>query len=238
MRRRVRGQGRGAVALQGGGEFGGEVGAPPIERGEVEGVLQEQAAASTLDADGSGEKNDGGGRRLCGALEPVPKRGWRAPQLKLIGAAQIDEHESDVAVANDDVGHVKRRFLRGAAHPQQVRKHIGVGAVRVEAFSCVDEDSPQARAARGSEEGFDQQLSAAGRCLCHEFAQGAGGKPPAEGGVKGLYTCGEKRLFPARGGGKSGGEQLPQFGHGTGNGHVAASGWGSWSTVVSGLRSR
>jgi hypothetical protein len=211
------------VALEGGGEAGGEGGAFAIEGvdGVLPGEFEAELGAGDAGAGCLDDEGEAGG--FDGALQAVPVGGWRAAEVGVGGAAQIEDDEAEVGVAGEEVGDLQGGEGGGAAGPDEVGEEVGVEGRGIEGVGPVDEGDAGAGGAGGGEELAEEEVAAAAGRGADNLSDGPE-REAAGGGVDLREAGAQGRAGGGRGGGKAPGEEMPERREFFGRGHGAEDG--------------
>ncbi len=127
------------MALEGGGESGGERGAGCRKRGEV--VRSGKNEAESRAGNGWAGRDDDEGKAGVGggALEAMPRGGRGAAPVGFGSAAEIEDDEGEVGVAGEKIGGAERFGEGATAHPHEVGEGVGGERGRIEGVVAVDE---------------------------------------------------------------------------------------------------
>ncbi len=192
------------------------VGAGETERGERGGRGQDETRGHGGDDRGRTQHEHRGGLRLGGETETVPEGGRLLAQRARGDAAEVEDDDGVIAVADEDID-AAQRFGEGAgADPDEmaemVRGMIGGG----ETVGGVDEGDTLPAGARVREEGFEHEAGAAAGRGRDELGEASGGEAAAEGRVNRRDAGGHAGPPGGGGRGRPCGHEGPQRGDGGG----------------------
>ena len=91
-------------------------------------------------ARGEDEAGDAGG--LDGALEAIPLRGGDAAEFGVGIAAEVEDDEREIAIAQEEIGAAEGFIGSAAADPEQAGKHGFASGGGVEMIVPVDQRGP------------------------------------------------------------------------------------------------
>ena len=115
---------------------------PLLQRGQGKARLQHQPGIRARDQWKRSQREKSRIRGLQDALQAIPALAGDAPQLQSGIASQIEKHQRQIAIPQQQVraAHCFRR--RMAAHPEQPAQGIAIHGLRIEGIHAIDESSP------------------------------------------------------------------------------------------------
>lgn len=203
------GRGVEPLPLQRGGEFRDEGGAIAFEGGDVVDGAEFETHLCTRYGRARGRDDQREIRGLYGALQTIPLLGGDPPQIDGGRAAEIEDDETEIGIAGEEIGGVERGRSAGAAHPYEVGEQIAGKRRRVERVGAVDQRHASAGGARGVEQLAEQQLAAATGAGADDFGDRAQ-RQSAGGVIEGRDPGGQQPARRARRDRKALGEEMPE----------------------------
>ena len=156
--------------------------------------------------------NEAGDVALGGdALETVPSSVGDFFEIGAEAAAEIEEDDGEVAVAQDEIGGLEELGGVATADPEDVGEEGGIEGLGVEAVRGIDEGDGAVIEGRGAEDGIKDGEAASGIGCGADFCKSAFPEAAAEGLVEGGDTGGKEEAAPWWGGGEPLGEEFAQL---------------------------
>ncbi len=125
--------------------------------------------------------------------EPVPHAGGHPTQLGRWVQFQVEHHQGEIAIAQEQVGRLQRFHRIPASHPQQAR-HLGrLQRLHVEAVRTVHQGDETSVGRGLAHDGMENLGGAGARAGTDEFGQSALGKTTGQSGIQCGYTGGHDR---------------------------------------------